>query len=33
MRAEDATDFLDRSLDFTIQMNGLVGEGDERPGG
>src|SRR5215218_9662522 len=27
MRAEDAIDFLDRSLDFTIQMNGLVGEG------
>jgi glyoxylase-like metal-dependent hydrolase (beta-lactamase superfamily II) len=27
MRDEDAIDFLDRSLDFTIQMNGLVGEG------
>jgi glyoxylase-like metal-dependent hydrolase (beta-lactamase superfamily II) len=27
MRGEDAIDFLDRSLDFTIQMNGLVGEG------
>jgi glyoxylase-like metal-dependent hydrolase (beta-lactamase superfamily II) len=27
MRDENAIDFLDRSLDFTIQMNGLVGEG------
>src|SRR5215217_1638587 len=27
MRDEDAIDFLDRSLDFTLQMNGLVREG------
>jgi hypothetical protein len=27
MRDEDAIDFLDRSLDLTLQMNGLVREG------